>query len=679
MKKSVFFSLAALVASMSLSAQKKFKFEQPQTLSTKLVKKTGLQKKAMLPTNEPRIIKEIFTHKDGTVSNKFTAKAGNTTPDNLLTSQTWGELKNIDNNQYQLFQMDSYYQDQSVSTTIKFLDENSIEPTNQFTLELPSSTNYVAVLGQLSTQIGNSSDLRKMFIFVHYFEGGMGPEYQKNAVWVVDENGTVLTKLEGVLANIVDGSNGNKNIVTYESSDDLGATIKVLNNHFDELNTVTIPADLLNYYLGDPLKFLKIKGQNKLVTSHYEKVFLDPDTWEVTPDNHLMINVYDDNLNLENTYKMDIASVFPDEPMTMPQAKFGTFLFGDKYDITDKTFNSDDQLEFLYQIEYYNMLTDKTWTYNYVGNENGEKVLSYEQPISDAIGLQPIAGEEDQAGFILTSLDNGGGRKDGDSGMSVQMFNIKSWSEQFNFPAVYKGDQLSAYYNRIPSAGGYSYLFGLGEGKIENGTAYGVVNQYSKTGELEKAINLNIGQNPYLFIPLLGADYLNPTLFNTDSEMEYTYVHKHNDGTGTLFNTISIAKDHLEPFFNVTGSDESGDLIGSGFVFDKPGSKFIKFAVVHDAITSSGEGLTEFFNIPFINLGTQDSALNGLKVYTDQHNQIVGWTEKANHFAIYDASGRLVKAGQNASQTSTAGLQKGMYVISLQTAKTKVTSKFIVK
>ncbi len=667
-----------MFATMQLNAQKKIKFEHQKNISSKITKKTGLQKKSPLPKKEPRNLKTTFTTKDGATGNITTLKESNITPDNLLSTQGWGELKNTDTNQYQLYQMDSQFSEGSATTTIKLLDENNITPTKEFTLELPATANYAGTLGEITSQVGENPGLRKLLVYVHFFEGGTGPDYQKNQVWVVTENGDIQAKLDAVVAYFNTDENGNKQIVTYDASEEK-ATIKILDNQFHEKKTVDIPEELLNYYLGDPIRFINIKGENKIVLSHFEKVFMNNDTLEVTPDNHLLIDIYDLDLNLENTYKTDISTVFPDSPYTIPQVQFGVFVNNGIYDITDKTFNQDDQLEFFYQIVYYDLMADKSWTYNYVGNEAGERILSYEQPILEVASLNSIDGQEDQVAFLLTSLEGGEKKKDEEGGQPIEMFNLASWNTQFSFPAEYEGQLLSSSFNRIPTADDYNYIIALGEGLLENETAYGIINQYSKTGEFERDYRLNLGTNPYTFMPLLSSDYLNPTLYNNDADYEFTYIHKHLEAkTATLYNTVSIAKDRQEPLFYISGSSDEGDLIGSGFVVNKAGDQKIKLAIVHEPVTGN-QMLTKFFNIPFQNLATQNNLVSNLQVYTDDLNKIVGWTEKATQYEIYDLVGRTVKKGAHASFTSTVGLPKGMYIVKLSTPKGNITKKFMVK
>ncbi|QCX53382.1 T9SS type A sorting domain-containing protein [Elizabethkingia sp. JS20170427COW] len=414
---------------------------------------------------------------------------------------------------------------------------------------------------------------------------------------------------------------------------------------------------------------MKIKGEDKIIVSYYELPFMDNETFERTPNNHLIVDIYNPNLSLDKSVSLDISSAFPDEPYTVPMAKFGTFHFGHQYDISDTIFNNDPQLEFFYSLEYYDMLQDKTWTYHYVGDENGNRIKSYEKSVLSSQPLNSINGSDNQVAFVVGSEEENG----------IEMFNIESWTPGFYFPASYNGDALSDALNRIPHGNSYSYLIGLATGITEEETSYGLIHQYSPNGELEKAIKLNISKEPYMFYPLLNSEYLNPKLINNDDDIEFSYIHKHKGMKGnTLYNQYSIAKASQNPIFELSGYGKEGDISGSGFIFDA-NWKPIKLGIVHEVM--NGSMVTKFFNLPLNNgqLSVQEVQKDQLNFYYNHSQQTIGWKDRALQYEIYDMSGRIVKSRVHTSEVSISVLSKGVYIIKIRTDKGQYSHKFIVR
>ncbi|HAV02845.1 MAG TPA: hypothetical protein DCW95_06600 [Chryseobacterium sp.] len=166
---------------------------------------------------------------------------------------------------------------------------------------------------------------------------------------------------------------------------------------------------------GNVVNFLTVKGQPSLVLAHYEKVFMDNDTFEVFPDDHPVVGVYDLQLNLLKKVLLDITSAYPEEPFTLPMAEFGMFFNYGKYEITDHTFNTDDALEFMYSISYFDLMGDKTWNHYFAGNEAGERILSLKYDIVGSAPLQELAGQQDQVALYIG---------DGAYVNALRMFNI---------------------------------------------------------------------------------------------------------------------------------------------------------------------------------------------------------------------------------------------------------------
>ena len=168
---------------------------------------------------------------------------------------------------------------------------------------------------------------------------------------------------------------------------------------------------------------------------------MDNNTLEVTPDNHLLVKIFDNGLNPEKQISLPVPEV-AEGSYVFGLSEFGVFYGDHKYDITDHVFNDDDNLEILYSVYYLDMMNDKAWRNFYVADETGATIKSLEESVINYIQMNEIEGQEDQMSFILG---------EGEAGSSIKMFDIPSWNTVYDFPAVYNGDLLSVYYNRIPN------------------------------------------------------------------------------------------------------------------------------------------------------------------------------------------------------------------------------------
>jgi len=173
--------------------------------------------------------------------------------------------------------------------------------------------------------------------------------------------------LEGSSARAVAGGNTAKLMVFNDTENDMIVTnYNTVTVEAEE--SMTVPFELINYMAGNVVNFLTVKGQPSLVLAHYEKVFMDNDTFDVYPGNHLVVGIYDMQLNLQKKVLLDITSAYPEEPYNLPMAEFVMFYNYGKY---DHSFNSDDALEFMYSISYFDLMGDKTLNHYFVGNEAG--------------------------------------------------------------------------------------------------------------------------------------------------------------------------------------------------------------------------------------------------------------------------------------------------------------------
>ncbi|MGA9211318.1 T9SS type A sorting domain-containing protein [Kaistella sp.] len=650
MKKTLF-AVAILGFMISINAQKSVPFSNKlkvENHAIDLSKKTEAYKKLLskssLNTFSNSAQNINFTNKG------FDAKNFGGTPSGLITAAGWQQLIDGADNSKQLIQED-YAFGANAHVSIKLLNPNTTIQ-KELTVSIPQTANFYGLQRKTSKFNFKGNTKMKFFMFIHYFEGGEGPDFQKNAVWMIDEDGAILKKFEDtILVELIHNTDGSANVVTY-NDDDTTVNIAVYDAALKEIATKQFDSELINFFNGTPLAFMDVDGEPKIVLAHYEKLFMDNSTMEVTPDNHLVIEMYNQNLTLEKQTKISLPA-YEQDSYVFGMVEYGVFYDNYKYDITKHVFNADDKYEFLYGINYFDLMQDRSWSNYFVADEQGNTLKSLEDGILSLNPMKEIAGQEDQVSFILS---------DEEGNQSIKMFDIPSWQTVKEFSAVYNGELISGYYNRIPTAGSYQFLIALGEPVLEGNDYFGVINKYTPTGELTGKVKLNIGAEPLNFTPLLYSTLLEPKLFDADDMMEYNYVYMFKyPGNNLVYNSFNVAKENSNTIFTANGDETKGNVIGSGFLVDNNDHAY-KMGVLYGDFSQVIK-TTEFFDIPFEVLATSDVSKNIIKSYTDKIKQIIGFTEKLASYKVYSMSGTAVTQGKNAKEISTSGWVKGMYLI----------------
>lgn len=187
---------------------------------------------------------------------------------------------------------------------------------------------------------------------------------------------------------------------------------------------------------------MKIKGEDKIIVSYYELPFMDNETFERTPNNHLIVDIYNPNLSLDKSVSLDISSAFPDEPYTVPMAKFGTFHFGHQYDISDTIFNNDDDIEFSYIHKHKGMKGNTLYNQYSIAKAS-------QNPIFELSGYGK-EGDISGSGFIFDAnwkpIKLGIVHEVMNGSMVTKFFNLPLNNGQLSVQEVQK-DQLNFYYN----------------------------------------------------------------------------------------------------------------------------------------------------------------------------------------------------------------------------------------
>ena len=119
-----------------------------------------------------------------------------------------------------------------------------------------------------------------------------------------------------------------------------------------------------------------------------------------------------------------------------------------------------------------------------------------------------------------------------------------------------------------------------------------------------------------------------------------------------------------------------GNVVGSQYILDV-NNQIKKLALLY---TTGDDNLTiDFHNLPFTVLKTLESSVkNNLQVYVDKSSNMVRWNEASTSYTVYTMTGNLIRQGSKGTSFSSAGLPKGVYLLTITTSKgEKLTKRFI--
>lgn len=606
--------------------------------------------------NRPKSISSPFESSNGTVVSGTTAGRimEDIEPFAQIDISRWGVISNIETGGEVIFSSERIGNDFNVKTY-----NEDIEISKSFSIEVPESANQVEVLSHYSTNFFSNDGYGEFLVYLHYFEGeDPGPEDQVWEIWAVNSNGDILEKMNGFAAEAKVDAAGNHKIFTY-FDDDTTVTIDSFDvSTWDIVDTYTFDSELVYFFMGSPFDFITIDGVEYIALAHYKHLFMDNMTFEVFPDNNLMIKLIDFNLEVVKTMALDIDSRYPNAgEFVIPMADFGTFYRDSTYDISSDIFNPDSKLEVVYGISYYDMINDNEWNTYMVANEDGDMIHELNEYIIDSFReMNSIDGQDNQLGFLMG--ENG-------EATNLAFFNIESWDFEINFEAIHNDDRLSSDFNRIPKDDSYHYVIGLGEPDEENGNIYGVVNEYKRDGSLFKRQRFLLPQDVVLFQPVLTRYALIPNLFVDDDQLYYMYVYKEMSSNGSVFNNVVISKDTEDYLVEFRGDTGVGNIIGSTFLTDGNGT-FNKMTIQYEV--GNGEMLTDFYRLPMETiLGIETPMSTEFALYPNPTSDFVNI--KANiatkTIQVYSIAGNLLinKAlGGTQESLDVSSLATGLYI-----------------
>jgi hypothetical protein len=594
---------------------------------------------------------QLFSFDNAGVTTHSVSKTmkNNTIEPACIIQGSWGTFYNIESGVELRYKLDfeSYQQNYGIyynNFTIRFFDDNFTETSSSFTVDLPENTNRFV----LQPDCNNDYFL----VYIHYFEGAVGPDFQVHEILLVNKDGNVLKRFKDRTGALLIE---NKLIILHYDDYNPEIGVHFFNSTtFEEEYSISISQELTLNLGGAILTISEFEGETYIVIAYYEEKFMDMMTFEMTPDNRLCLDVY--NLNYDKVKEVRMPLIYPEELFVLPTAAFGAFL--PKFDITRNVFNDDDKWEFFMPIYVMTMTSD--WYNFYVVNEDGDILKTFDEKVVDYLFLSDIEGYDTMANFITV---------DEEGNQQLQCFNVESWKTELILPAMHNGDFLSVYFDRIKTDNDFEYLMGLRDLEEIDGRKFGIIKGYDRKGQETQKIGLPLTENSFGFQPGLGSSTLNPHMFDSDDEMDYIY----SDG-----NAIFFAKGNAEePFYVIR--DEERKPAAYFFSYDDNG-KPVRY--MQNMSSYTVEGITLVYDLPFLNsvsIDNPSNAISNVEVYPNPTADNLFIRNAEDDVRLYDVRGKLLKTvknnDQNEMKIDMSNYGKGVYLINTGKTMHKVIKK----
>ncbi|MDH1881961.1 T9SS type A sorting domain-containing protein [Empedobacter falsenii] len=574
-----------------------------------------------------------------------------------INAQRWAYGKNVDNNETILFSIDSKYGPNATFTLKTYTDDLKVD--KQFTISIPETTTRAEAIADFSAKILDNNDKLIVGVYVHFTDGGQGPESVKDQIWFVNEAGEVLYKEDTTSAEFLTDSKGKQQAYTYKTNDDF-VTIKKINLTDTSKNLeYKIPFSLANFYVGMPIVHKNLNGKDYVVLARYTEQLVDNSTLEFNTNAKFALDFIDaETFVLDKTYTLPVIGFDEENPYTIPMATFGLFYNTDKYDISSNIYNTDSKLEFTYGSYIYDLMADKE-SYNYfVVNEDGTILKSLTEDvvaggIETGIELIEIPNQKDQVAMLVD--------QNGEGGSNVKIYNLPDFELAQDFPVLYNDDILSLNMNRIPSDNSFNYVVGLNAGEMDGDKAFGLVKHYDAKGVEVKKVRLPITLETELFAPFLNALTLNPTIVNDDDKIEYVYAYQDREN-GVAANTYGIAQDENNVLAMFSGRTERGNITTIGYGMNKKG-EFDRLYAYYGSDYSATSFITDFYKFPFESLAVNDIQKNTQSIKYLSNVKEIRVDYDYETYQVFNMSGNLISSGNSSKTIFTNGWNKGVYVI----------------
>lgn len=438
----------------------------------------------------------------------------------------------MDRNISQMFGKTPYYD----GATISFYKEG-FEKDFEFNISVPETTNQITFRAEYSKNFFNEDNKREFLIYIHYFEGGISPDNQKNEIRLYNEDGELLHTFADVthLEIFNDLAEGKRIITSYNDA----STRKDIT----ELYTADNLSEPIHRNEVDNRKLMGVKGSTLYCPSfdnkdYYSFAYLKEDfykdgsTSEIRMSNTFVLDIYD-FLNGTLYKTLEFPFTFSGSTST-PSVGFGEF---GEFSLTKNVFNEDDKLAIIYGIEGQYMM--KTEDGKIISKENLQGEIGAIKPLSD------IANTESQ--FQLSTAE-------GEKIVALPSFkHVTTLPQGGNFVrALYKGK---------PAYAGFQ-----GKSISINGREYGAIDWFDESGNIFEEVRLELGASGTVvyYQPVLTSKALNPHTINGDDKMEYLGFRRDDIGNTKTTGFMTIHNEDGKMIFEATADEEFGEIIGGG-------------------------------------------------------------------------------------------------------------------
>lgn len=625
--------------------------------------------------NRSKKINESVEIEEGKLSTS-NKEDGHTTPEPFakIKSLEWNVGDNVGTLE-KLFFSTKYTYGNNASLTVSIYTDD-VKVDKEFTIDLPTSANNNGVINDFSSKLIDGKNELLVPIYVHFFEGGSGPEFQKNQIWLVSEKGEIIHKADAVSAFIKVDATGKHRYFVVNSEDDSQTTLTLVDLENEANNkSYAMPTNLIYNFEGSPIDFKNIDGKETIGVIHYDKIFMNNNTLEYTRDNTLVFNYFDYEMNLVK--RMNIPNIGFDEenPYVFPLATYGMFYQSDKYDLTKDVFNSDDKYEVIFGSYFYDMMADRSWYNYYLVNEDGKVLKTIQDDISSpgylaGIEMSELPNQSDQVMMLIG---------EGDAVSGLKVFDLPSFNVAHSFDAYYNEELLSLSFNRLAVGNSFNYVVGLSYMEEEGRKSFGVLNYYDAKGDFQKKQRLTLTDRSQRFVPYLTQATLDPKVIDEDDALEFIYLDMHADPvSGKNVNKYWIAKSENDVLATFVGDNENGNISSIGYMTNRAG-KYDRLYTFYGSQYSSTGFLTSFYQLPMKTLEVKEQVKTKQSiVYLSNRNEIV-FQYNFNNYRVYSIDGRLITHGTSVKTLSTLGWSKGVYVVkTMDAVKGSNNAKIIV-
>ena len=465
---------------------------------------------------------------------------------------------------------------------------DDFEVTSTFSIDVDNTTNTISVLQRRTSSY--------FIVYVHHFEGAGGPANQVHRILLIDNEGNVIENYRDRTA--VTFFKDNLVIVNF---DDYNTDYVI---YFHDLETIEEKFSItfestLTYNIGGAVCFAsEVDGEEYFVVQHYESLFMNNQTLEITPNNKLLVRVYDGEFNIAKSLDLELDQFLQTGAIAIPT--FGNF--HPDFNVTKNIFSNDDKWAFAIPFSITSFMHGDNNKY-YVIDEDGDIIKSYDHnSISGSMRLSDIEGFDKQIAFVVNGIQ----------GEEIRFFNIESWAEEPTvFGATHNGDNLSFVLNRIKNGDDFNYIISLGNTDVVDGKPYCVIKIYDRNAEELSKVTLPMEVGAQAYSPILERELLNPHLFDTDIDMEYVYTYR----ISGLVNFAISKSGASEPLMHQATDPVYSSPSSSGFIYDGGVPKYLFNIYSH---FSAPNTLTRFYSLPLISHNIEEVTL---QVATNNPNE----------------------------------------------------------